>query len=491
MAGTEERDTGLSFDADLGLEPEKTEVEAEKEAEKEAPSQAAEKAKETLRQGTFQMNGELEKWVTEALESKKDALKRFAANHSASQYESRNETRDYRQWNQDFAEEMGLSPDEAEFMIRGMQAVIFKEENLKGDRYARPDGRIGPYTLTAMAAHIGQNLGRVPDPDKNPRLAKLTEEKRAVKREAVEAMRENRNAIYGDFLAALGLEANEEGRKLFMSIFDRVVQESGGDMDVTKAEDWHRIIARLGLNREQLEVLGVNDPILMQKAAEKPTMAQYNDMFAAAFPEADTPLTFGALNDIIPYLQEGGDDRAKWVQAIRDAGYENIIGPSLGLNFSVEKGLASRAVESDDVERYAEAYAQAFPEANRQLDRVTFENIIQERGSFDLNSRQAWIEAMTDAGLDNIELADMGIEAEQEYPGRMAGETIQEQPENAVAYNNPYSKPEPMGPYSEEVIREYYEAYPGQEPEDGPQVDNEWLVAVRPDMFDEEGQRIA
>lgn len=59
---------------------------------------------------------------------------------------------------------------------------------------------------------------------------------------------------------------------------------------------------------------------------------------------------------------------------------------------------------------------------------------------------------------------------------KMENAPAQEAQESAeeMVYDNPYQKPAPEGPWSQEVIQDYYSAYPGQEPGGGPQLTDDY-----------------
>lgn len=85
----------------------------------------------------------------------------------------------WEKWNEKFGKSIGVT-DPAEIMakVKAFQRVLFADLGVTGDNSAMDDGKIGPYTLAAMAARAGKTVGiNVPVSENNKALAEYVKKR--------------------------------------------------------------------------------------------------------------------------------------------------------------------------------------------------------------------------------------------------------------------------------------------------------------------------
>ncbi len=121
------------------------------------------------RKKTYEIKGQLAEGVRTELSTDK-AKKTMSSFSTRGAYNPR----DWAAWNEAYAEKMYPGKDRAEVQkrIKAMQRVVFSELGLAGDPSAAIDGKIGPYTLAAMAAFAGNDSAIAHLPTRNKALAR-------------------------------------------------------------------------------------------------------------------------------------------------------------------------------------------------------------------------------------------------------------------------------------------------------------------------------
>lgn len=126
---------------------------------------------EKTRREEYKLQGDIAEGVRDRLKERdaQEAITGFFEERHDAEYRPAS----WAKWNKEYAEKMGYEdPKEAQERIRAMQRVIFDQLGLHGDPSATVDGKIGPYTLAAMAVYTGKKEGvRIPNPERNRALA--------------------------------------------------------------------------------------------------------------------------------------------------------------------------------------------------------------------------------------------------------------------------------------------------------------------------------
>ena len=208
---------------------------------------------------------QIDRWANKTLEEHKDEIKGFIETHT-------NLTGGIEGWNQDFLTAIG-DQKIGDLGIKLLQSTLFRRLNLRGDSRAVIDGKMGPYTLAALAVYTGNEL---------PAFARLGSNITPKHAEGADALNEwmgyadkdlllqrmldmPKEELFQAFESSLGpndlsdLVGTLEGEatELFYNNLEKVIVANEGQIDTSTADGWRRAFKKAGLKDYEIEGMGL------------------------------------------------------------------------------------------------------------------------------------------------------------------------------------------------------------------------------------------
>jgi hypothetical protein len=147
---------------------------------------------------------------------------------------------DWEKLNEKFYDLMGVDKKKGERYLTETQKQVFKELELEGDTFAKVDGKLGPYTLYALALSFGLKMPKIRIPAGSPRLVAL--------------INKNADEAFG-FYEKLRL-AKKVNKREFKKAYKDIITTSAFDPEKAKLGDWALALWKAGYRGHKPEKIG-------------------------------------------------------------------------------------------------------------------------------------------------------------------------------------------------------------------------------------------
>jgi hypothetical protein len=315
----------------------------------------------------------------------------------------------WRQWNKDFAERTGLSADEAKATIRRMQRAVFAELGLEHEGVV--DGKLGPYTINALAAALEL---RSPEklPAGKPKLAGAVQEGRP-RSELLDlvGIQANMEGIKGHLMKALGAEI-DDGEALHM-IELAVDAFPNFDPITANKDEWRTVLLGLGLTASEgapkitaEEIIDSNEHSLSNMSIGQILIVRAGEYQVEVMRTGDSEFEVEGVQGKLTTEGQVWQKVAEVINAKKQA------------KESAEKKESAEENQEINLGAYEAGFAAAFPGATSMPNADTFMKAARDYPApFNLTDPIAWIRAMESAGMSSDEIAALGIDLEDYISG--------------------------------------------------------------------------
>ncbi len=173
--------------------------------------------------------------------------------------------------------------------IKRMQLVIFRRLNLTGDKRAVVDGKLGSYTLAALAKYLNIDLPEVTYQESNARTSETLELNPDVKK----MLNTPKDQLFLEYQNALSNELDEftdtleindemtnlvgEPTELFYQKIEDIILRNHGKIDTSTVDGWRQAFKKAGLKNYEIEAMGLK--------AEAPSESEVPSSTGATTPE--------------------------------------------------------------------------------------------------------------------------------------------------------------------------------------------------------------
>lgn len=159
---------------------------AEGGSEKPKPSAEATKRRAALR---VHVDDKIRVDVEAKYKAKEEDVKQFIRDVGVEKYKG------WTTWNEQFAQKMGMEGVKPHLQVAALQRVVFKKLGIERDPAATIDGKLGPYTMAALAQYAKIQGEMPPVPKGNKRLEKAREAYKVEEGQKIKFVQKNSEAM--------------------------------------------------------------------------------------------------------------------------------------------------------------------------------------------------------------------------------------------------------------------------------------------------------